>query len=299
MDSKLIIGGGISGLVFQMYHPEFTIITPDIGGLFGSYIATIHDTTETRKLLKDLGWSNPEFLSKKEYLGYFHKGWIQETLTPELNLLLIQKKMSLWNEPIDKSFVPESFDMSTSKTANYMMALDVDPSEVLKRISPGKIIEGKVVEITDDYVSLEDGRTFPYKELVSTIAAPFFWKAFGREQEFLSKPVTNIISIQKPPWFDDRFHFVYYDDSLPFSRITKLQGKYAIEFTGVLSKQDFQELYPDYGEVDIVPVRFGRIQSTLQNEPPNHRITFLGRFAQWKYGITLENVIKQTLEYEN
>src|SRR3990167_7985279 len=117
MTKKYIIGGGISGLVFQFYHPEYTIITPDIGGLFKSaHIAIIHDTSETRHFLKNLGYENIEKLAKKSYIGYYNKGWISDVLSPILNLLIIQKKMSEWNKSIDVDFKPETLELSTSKT---------------------------------------------------------------------------------------------------------------------------------------------------------------------------------------
>lgn len=298
IDKDFIIGGGISAMVFQYYNPSFTIITPETGGLFGSYIATIHDTPETRKLAKDLGILNPDSLHRKEYIGYYNNGWIQETLTPELQLLLIQKKMSNWNESIDRIFRPESFTMSTAKSVNYMNALDIDPSKItrlLKAILP-PVIVGTVGKITDEYIEAE-GTRHEYDRLISTIPAPIFWKLYGEPREFPYKPITNFVTATKPGVFHDKFHMVYYDDSVPFSRITHLQGKYAVELTGNMTKQNFQEVYPELGEVDMLHIPFGRIQSVPENKPPNDRILFLGRFSEWKFGNTLEHSLMKSLEY--
>lgn len=305
MTNKYIIGGGISGLVFQYYHPEYTIITPDIGGLFASaYIAIIHDTSETRHFLKDLGYQNVDKLAKKSYIGYYSEGWIQDNPTAEMKLLSIQRKMSKWNEPVNRDFVPSSFDFSTSTTVNYFKTMNVEPKEVVQalkdKMNPNTIM-GKVVKITDTHISIEaDGQVFdkPYDSLVSTVAAPIFWKLYGQPREFPFTPITNVITNKRPDLYHDRYDSVYYDDSVPFSRITHLQEKYAMEFTGVMSKDEFKVLYPDVEVVDHLLVQFGRISNVPNNEPPNAKITFLGRFAQWKYGIVLEHVVKSTLEYK-
>lgn len=306
MQNKYIIGGGISGLVFQYYHPEYTIITPDIGGLFASaYIAIIHDTSETRHFLKDLGYPNPEKMAKKSYLGYYHNGWVHDNPTQEMRLLTIQRKMSKWNEPVNRDFKPESFDMSTSTTVNYFRTFNLEPREVVNALKEkaGKIIEGFVVSVNDDTIEVKakDGtqETLPYDSLISTVGAPIFWKLYGKPREFPAIPITNVITGERPKLYHDYYDSIYFDDSVPFSRITHLQQKYALEFTGVISKDELKSVLPDVKVDEYLVVPFGRISSVAENEPPNKKITFLGRFAQWKYGIVLEHVVKRTLEYKS
>lgn len=305
MSGKYIIGGGISGLVFQFYHPEYTIITPDIGGLFKSaYIAIIHDTAETRHFLKDLGYENVDRLAKKSYIGYYNKGWITDVLTPSLNLLVIQKKMTEWNKSVDLDFRPETFDMSTSKTVNYFKTMNIEPAQVIEKLKEraGNIIEGKVIRLNDKVLEYDEigggSHEVEYDSIVSTVAAPIFWKMYGQERVFPFTPITNVITDHRPKLYNDRYGSVYYDDSVPYSRITHLIDKYAYEFTGVLTNDDFNRLVGSVGDEKLFTVQFGRISSVPENEPPNSRITFLGRFAQWKYGIVLEHVVKRTLEFK-
>jgi len=304
-NSNYILGGGISGLVFQFYNPEFTIITPNIGGMYAnSYVVWLHDTAETRKLLTDLGYENVDKLHKRSYMGYYNRGWITEKVTPELGLLLIQKKMSNWNEPVDKTFVPKSYDMSTRgmKDVNYMNVLDVNPADIIRKLDEkhGKIINGFVKKITGDtitYTSSNEDIEVRYDEIVSTIAAPFFWKAYGQEKDFKYSPITNIITKVKPAkYFDDKFEMVYFDDSVPFTRISHLQGMYAFEFTGDITKEQFEELYPEYPVEKVVPIKQGRIHQ-VDNESPRSNITFAGRFGKWQFGITTEHVVKQAIDY--
>lgn len=303
---KFIIGGGVSGLTFAFYHPEYTIITPDVGGLFASaYIAILHDTTETRHFLKDLGYKNVDNLNRKSYIGYYNAGWISDYATKATKTLAIQKKMTDWDKPVDKNFTPESFDMSTSTSTNYLKVLDIEPKEIIEKLSAniGNIIEGKVVSISDTDVLVEasDGTQthIQYDSLVSTIGAPIFWKLYGQPREFPCKPITNIITNECPPLFNDNYDIIYYDDSVLYSRITHLQESYAIEITGNMTDDQIREHFPTTPVKVVVRVPYGRISNVKDNAPPNDKITFLGRFAEWKYGVVLETVLRRTLEFNS
>lgn len=303
LDSKkIVIGGGLSGLCWKFYHPEVEIITPEIGGQAKSnHLVWIHDMWETRKLLKDLGWSNPEKFSEKSYIGYYYKGWIFDYLIPEMNLLLIQKKMTEWNKSVDYDYVPKSKDMSLSMIGgeNYLKSLNVDMGELINRLSSNiKTIPGSIVEIDESFlIVINKDSQFPvsYETLISTIPAPYFWSAYCQPKKFKSMPVTNVIVSNKPKFFDNRYSMIYYDDTLPCSRISYLQGKWAFEFTGIITKEEFSKLYPDLTIVDYSVIKFGRILPDGENLPPKNNIIFSGRFSKWEYGITIEQVISQVL----
>ena len=301
---KWVIGGGISGLVFQFYHPDFTIITPEVGGMYNkTYMVWLHDQPETRKLLTDLGL---EVKPKRSYIGYYSNGWILENKTKEMNISMIQKKMSPWNEKIDSSFVPPSLDMSTVPTfgPSYLNSLDTDLSEIIRRLEERSVVQnGLVTKISSTHIQVLDQQTkqqedVEYSELVTTIPAPHFWKAWGEPRDFKFYPITNIITQDKPKAYDDKFEMVYYDSSVPYSRVSHLSGRYAYEFTGILPREDVEKVLPNVSVEDYVVVRQGRIFESGPNDPPKPNVFFLGRFATWKYGTTTEHVIKQSLEYE-
>lgn len=303
---KYIIGAGITGLAWKFYHPEFQVISPDVGGAYArSYLVWLHDTYETRKLLTDLGLP---IKPQKSYIGYYNGGWITDSLSTDMNLLMIQKKMTPWNQPVDKSFVPKTNDLSLSSGAlmgtNYMNTLDADLGEVIRKLNENADVKhGFVTQITPDHIIVKndwkdsEGQLLEYDKLITTIAAPFFWKAWGEEKEFKCLPITNIIVEQRPSVFDDRYEMIYYDDSVPFSRASYMGGKYALEFTGVITREEFEEKYPELTIVDYFVVPQGRIFENTENLAPDPKIVFSGRFSQWKYGITSEHVISQAINY--
>ena len=295
--NNYIIGGGLSGLIFNYYHPEFQIITPETGGFATSTnLVWLHDTPETNKFLNDLDVS---IIKQKSYIGYFQGGCISEELTPELNLLLIQKKMTNWDRSIDKSFIPKTFDMSLTddKTVNYMNTLDVDWPAIVKQLKEkANITCGEVVCVNKKTITT-DKKDLTYDKLISTIPAPVFWDMIGEVREFRSTPITNIITRNKPKMFDDKFSIVYYDDTVPYTRVSRVDDLYSYEFTGFMPQDTFMHRYPDIEIENYMVVRHGRIFENGENEPPQDNITFLGRFASWKYGKTVEHIIKQSLEY--
>lgn len=308
MQDKLIIGGGISGLVWSFFHPEYEIITPEVGGTYGkNHLVWLHDTPETRYMLKELGFTQHEIHMKKSLMGYHRNGWIYDNVTPEFKELLIRKKMSNWNEPIDMNVKLDSTKMSMSDgevDVNYMNVLDVDLVEVVRRLHDrAKMTQGFVTRITDSSVFYKTDLTSEneierlYSSLVSTIAAPMFWQSYGRADKvdsFKYLPITNIVTPVKPREFDNRYEMIYYVDT-PFSRGSYLDGKYALEFTGFLPQVDFEKLFPHLPVEQFFVVKYGRIFKNTNNVPPQENIKFLGRFAEWQYGITTEHVVRESL----
>lgn len=309
---KFIVGSGITGLIWKYYHPEFQIISPDgPGGIYSkTHMVWLHDTVETRKLVEDLGF---EVKLKQSPIGYYYDGFINDSISPEMSLKLIQKKMTDWSKPLDKDFVPTSSDLSLSTgntdQTNYMNCLDVDLEEIVKRLQEKNddSVQSYVTNITDETITVkkdfkEAGIVLEYDELISTMAAPFFWKAYkGGEyqKEFKSLPITNVIVKDRPLFFDEKYEMVYYDDSVPYSRVSHLGGKYALEFTGEMTREQFSEMYPNLVIEEFFVLKQGRIFKNDDNIPPNEKITFSGRFSKWEYGITTEHVALQVINHKS
>jgi hypothetical protein len=135
-----------------------------------------------------------------------------------------------------------------------------------------------------------------YDSLISSIPAPVFWESYGKPKEFKYLPITNVIVKNKPEMFDDHYEMVYYDDSQPITRISHLNNVYALEFTGYISQEKFSELFPLLEVVDYFVTKYGRIFEGEDVTSPD-KIVFTGRFAQWKYKLTTEHIIKQAINY--
>lgn len=324
--SKFIIGNGISGLIWKFYNPEFELIGPvqiGAGGLQApdnfsrSYMVWLHDCPETRQLAEDLNFKDVENKLRQSRIGYYVKGVIRDHLTEPLKQVLVDKKMTPWDLStglLVKQVKPEEPSRlsltGTTKGVNFMNVLDIDHSSLIWRLRNrtqtthgfiGQINEA-TIGITNSVPTQDSGYTYSkYDTLVSTIPAPQFYRAYQGKVEspsFDSVPITFVTVQKKPAEFDGDYEMVYYDDSVPFTRISHLHGKYCIEFTGELSEEKFREMYPGVRIFDMWTLKGGRIVSQKLT-PPQENIIFSGRFAQWDHKITTEHVIKQAMEYKN
>jgi len=317
MANNIVIGSGISGLVWGYYHKDFEVIAPvqdqpAKGGQFTrSNMIWLHDCYETRRLLSDLGWDDIKSLVDECLVGYHDGAWIKDHPTAELNLILIQKKMTPWDQKINKRFVPSSSQLSMTSDlgTNFMKVLRIDLNELLDRLKKAvHVTHGYVMSIGPHLIGITD---HPQNEhmiyngfdwLVSTIAAPYFWKGWDQslfslpEKKFKHLPITNVIVKECPYEFDNRYEMIYYDSHCSWSRVAKHGLGYTLEFTGEISKEDFQMLYPEYTVLDHFVVPMGRIFS-VENISPRNNIIFSGRFAQWQHHITTEYVINQSINF--
>jgi hypothetical protein len=135
--------------------------------------------------------------------------------------------------------------------------------------------------------------------LVSTIPASHFWKAWQlpeKDLNFEALPITFVVTKYKPDIYSGDYEMIYCDDTVPPTRMSYLHNKYCLEFTGVITREEFSELYPKLRVWDLWTLPQGRIKSQLTMPP--ERITFSGRFAQWQHHITTEHVVDQALNYK-
>lgn len=329
--SKFILGDGISGKIWKFYNPEFEIISPVItrpgstikvaDSFNRSKMVWLHDCVEIRQLLVDLGWKNPEEFIKKSKIGYFENGVIKDKLNPELKSQLVSKKMAAWDkwkpEPSEVSISGDSPRLSLSSgkedMTNFMNVVDVDHGQLLYRLSQKcPSTHGYVGVITDYNIGItntppnqDSGYVYEkYDQIISTIPAPVFWRAWKNghpemgDFHFNSLPITFVTMKKRPKEFDGDYEMIYYSgEEVPFTRISHLANKYCIEFTGEMPREVFEKMFPELaqGISDYWVLPQGRIKSQFTMPPAN--VIFSGRFAQWQHEITTEHVIQAAVKY--
>lgn len=323
--SKYILGGGISGLIWKLYNPEYEVITPVItrpgtnikvaDPFTRSKMVWLHSTPETHQFLKDLGWTEPEKMLKQSRIGYYDNGVIRDHLSPKLKAVLVGKKMTPWNETMKPIKADDSPRLSLSEgkdKTNFMNVLDVDHGEILYRLnSRCPVTHGYVGEIRDNTFgvtnnppSQDSGYTYAkFEHVVSTMPAHLFWRAWQAghpgtaDERFDGHPLTFATMRHTPKEFDGNYEMVYYDDTVPFTRISKVNNICCLEFTGAMTREEFNETCPDLAQrvSDFWTLPQGRISSRFTQPPAN--ITFSGRFAEWNHEITTEHVVQQAIQY--
>lgn len=296
---KYILGGGISGLVFALYNPDYMIISPDIGGkLSNKYLSAtvlVHDSPETRKLLSDL---DMQLKLKTHVIKYLIDGELKNAISRVDRAKIISKKMGiLFSDRTDPVNIGKVKDDTLSYNDNYIPILDIDYEQLLFRLQKRvKRINDQAIRITPEEIVCEKAR-YPYSQLISTIPAPIFWKLYKKEKSLDSIPLTFIVSKTNPlPKFKDYWDLVYFaDQDIPYTRVNSTDdGLFLYEFTGKLEKNKIKTLLPNLDLHDCFCDPYGIVKSDLNNIPPP-KVRFLGRFATWDHRMKIQEVIKQSL----
>lgn len=297
-NNKFILGGGISGLIFSFYNPEYTIISEDIGGRlnkdFFKNIIYLHETKETEQFLKDVGI---EYKKRTQLIKYSVDNKITSEITKENKISLIKKKLD------DKEFEPKDLNLSTSDY--YISILEFNFAELVNLLKEKtKFIQGKVIRITESEIITEDSR-HPYKNIVSTIPAHVFWKIYYKKQvmDLKSKPITFVLCDKEPEHIKEgiKYDMIYFcDDNQKYTRISKKPGerdekRILYEFTGGLTKEEVIQYLPkDANVIEYYVDYSGIIYSNFNNIAPRN-VLFIGRFATWNHSGKQQDVLKESL----
>lgn len=313
----IILGNNISGLIWGFYHPDWEVIAPVQGipshnQYTNSNMVWLHDSFETRKLCKDLGFI--DIKPRRALIGYWENGMITETLTDNLSQVLIAKKMTEWSEPVyRKSNESIKLSMTSKDSVPFMNVLGIDTGDLLKALQKRvKVTHGYALAVNTekDLVGISNISDpdkgciwVKYDKLISTIPAPAFWKMWCGDgktrgfERFGGLSITNIIVKNRPPYYDDRYEMIYYNEDFAWTRASCLNGKYGLEFTGIITEEQFKEIYPDIDIMDYFVNLGGRLIPRPQgNLSPSSKVIFSGRFAAWDHNLTTEFIVRQALD---
>ena len=307
MNKKYILGGGVSGLIFKFYNPEFTIISPDVGGslvhnnVFS--VSWIHDTKYTRKLLSDLKIVIDPY---DVVMGYYYNGYVHSGCPDEYKRKIILNKMTdITNDKLIENFeIPATI---LSVDSNIIKGLNLDIFTIFDKLDAGDdMITATVKSITDTHITISTGEKLQYDKLVSTIPAPVFWKIYSDKnnqrgnsefEQFKFLPITIVDTFDKPLIFNAKYKLIYFAEDYSFNRILwKEPFSYSYEFTGKID--NIKKYLPNVKITSISKQHVGRL-ITCDNVQPSDNITFLGRFAEWDHSNKIQHVAAKAIKFNN
>jgi len=302
MDTKFILGAGISGLVYAYYNRNYRIISTDLGGKLSREILActvlLHKTPETQKLLEDLSVPAEPMA---HIVRYFYQGHLHEGEVPiAVEQMLVMKKLTPWHTLPTINISP--LDSALSTIASYIPKYKIRTSEVIKQLAAQvDWIKDRVLRITPTSIVTEKGAIYEYTDLVSTIPAPEFWMLYEqpeRSREFKYLPITYIYSETNPvPEANSAWDLIYFVDyDVKYTRVNRdpRTGLYLYEFTGEISREEVKHSCPTINIKDYFVQPYGVIVSDFNNIPPPN-VRFIGRFAKWDHRDRIEDVIKESL----
>ena len=303
-NGKYILGGGLSGLIFSFYHPEYTLISTNLGGKLRnenlSSTILIHDTLETRKFLDDL---NIQYSLQAHIVKYVVNGKINNNPDEEDIKNYIQKKLTKCSSlPKITNINFKNKRFSAEHKINKLSVNSIDLLEVLVKNKTDNWIENKVIQITEEDIIFDDRNRIGYKDLVSTIPAYLFWNIYEKPRykpkQFTYYPITFVLSSTNPFPGDNEWDLLKFSDSdILYTRVNrqvkdKGQG-FLYEFTGKIDQAEIIEKHKELKIIEIYHDACGVIVRQKNNISPIN-IRFLGRFSQWDPDIHIQDVIKES-----
>lgn len=301
MKDKFIIGGGISGLIFKYYNPDFTVIEAkkikeQVNFQIGSEIRFLFKNDYTQRLLNDL---KIKYELKKLRIRYYYSKLYSHSNVIPLSTLYLKRK--LMDNYIHLSTVKPRQDFD----ARYY---SINLKKVIDRLSKDiEIIENKVIliDVEEQNITLANYRKFYYEKLISTIPAHAFKHiAYNAKinNKFQYLPGTLIISDKLPQnliKYGNKFDILYYcNDDMIFTRIWRQKFNYIYEVPKNLTLDECKKYFEEMG----VPIlkhdvqRIGLIFTEKIN--PIKNVLFLGRLANWDSDYFISTSVKEAINYK-
>jgi len=297
---KIILGNGLSAKIFQFYNPEYTRIAPAAGAQ--SDVASFQHSLILPKckacdeFLADLDISSSQL---DITIGYFKDGKYNQGEPPDdVKRDLMKKKLSGHERP--PSLFPAEDILAgpyVSGDRGLMHTYHLSAKTLLDllhyRLAEKRVINRKVVSISEKQIVLDNDKALEYSHLVSTIPANVFWKIYegphAEHKVLMSFPLyTGTMSDDQwlgcgYPELPEESMVYFPEEKFGFDRVRRskvLQGD-VIAIEGSLPFQD------------SIIMPGARILRSHENiAPPN--VMFLGRYGEWNPDITMKAVIQRS-----
>jgi hypothetical protein len=300
---KYVLGGGIAGLLWAYYHPDYVLVTDKLGwSVVGVHpLVLLHDTPLTRQLVCDVEMavdSDAIATHNKRILYLTEDGSTAEPTAEHLDAILL-KKMIPWTSIRDVRLVGATLTIHSRAHISrpHEPVIDVDIHGLIGRLVKAvtrrdQIVLHKVTKVWANAFATENG-TYGFDHLVTTLPAPTFarlWQGPPTWTPVLNcVPVTLVMSQAVPD--GARKADIVYDarPQSPVSRTAQLGTQVQYEITGHISMRD-QDVVPLVPSGQF-PYPFGRIIQDTSISSPVPTIVFLGRFAEWDYRLLVDDIL--------
>jgi len=302
-----VIGAGLSGLIWAFYHPNYKIISSDVGGRFKEIAGPrfIKKTEWTERLLTDLNLPR----NKKEVkVGYMDGHVLRSECTPSMKAIYLRKT--------GRFHLDSQSYMSDGESV--FDAWDIDPNRFVEalraEVGMDRILYGKVNALDSQkrLIHLSNNGKLYYNNLVSTIPFNMFWFFYyptiqveihaGLPTIFVKAIPTGLYSRRRVREFSQYDYIYDCCEASWFHRVNILDKS-----TGLSSfethKNDYEGLGGlnffgiEYKITDIKRMENCQITTNPPKYPKLNNIMFLGRFAEWNHKIRTSEVIEKSIKY--
>lgn len=302
---NVIIGAGITGLIWGVYHPDHFILTDQVGGQMISYFDLgpryLHNKSKlVARFLEDL--EVPLKLSTIK-IGYIDdSGWVDNPS--------IEFRQQYFMKSRGQTTL-EGFDSTVLNTnIKEFEVCDVDFKELISKLFDrleSRIYMGKATSINLDkqMLSTDSNMVLKYSKLVSTIPLNIFARVAGLSITLQSFDMAYCLLSED--FFDlKEFNYVYdARTETPFHRMTKCKMGVVCDVFGTKVEEFKRHIDPKYFPIPVDQairlVKNNQIISLdndfkLKNHP---EVYFCGRYGAWHRRWKSETVIEEAQKNEN
>lgn len=289
---KIILGGGVTGVISSYYNPEYKIVSRDVGqdsNRFGPRILKSTDCVELFLERMDL------VLKKRNYkCAYISGGKLKEKLSgKEVGKYLEKTRGKEW-----KSFSNSGLNEGNINVVGYDM---VDFYRIIK---DSIFIQDRWNNFNISKIDVKNKEIYfsrfkePYKyeKIINTLPCNVFNRLIGKKTKTSNSEIFLYLVKIDDPIFNTAFKiydFIYYiDEDVPQYRITKIdEGYYCIESMKKFKPQkesSFPDIHQDWEEHKLP---YGKIVDSVKPEEVED-IEHVGRYAKNRQDERLHTVIE-------
>jgi len=286
--NRIILGGGISGLICGVLEPSALILTDTIGGVAKTESIApfmIHFSEKAMQFLNAI--QCPYKLSVCK-VGYYYEGKIHDVLPVEFAKEYYIKSRGRMPEPSEYE--------AKKKHEGDFLYLDVRLQELIDcmvgiiemKRTRIKLCQIEGISFDRREVRTNKGKFLFYNDLISTLPAHIFFSVINRRDiEFLARG--KRFEERTASEYDIKnYDYVYFpEQKIKELRITKQSSeKYIHEYT-------WRPLVDEKKEGGIVSYAYILEPKKI---PKVKGVKFVGRYAEWNDELLIHNVIERLMK---
>lgn len=278
MSKNIILGAGISGLIFSFFNPDFKILTKDVGGQnknpLPMGVRLLHKNKWNKRLLKKLGIKAKVKTAK---IGYWVDCGVENKASRRFRHIYWQVSRQGRGKP-NESYLSGGKD----KLKYY----DVNMGEIIKKLH--EACENRI-----EFIGKRKFDLTKYDLIINTIPANVFFKIAGIKHNFEFLPKTFVYAKNFTPQIIpislEKYSYVYCAMlGSQLTRISRTKNVFCLEYAGILKNKVWQE-------IERMVLSVGQI--ITQKPPYPDNVIPIGRYAEWNDDLLIQDVVKKAIKW--
>jgi len=295
---NIVLGGGISGLIWAHYNPDYFVLTDQIGGQMLNYFDLGPRYLHYKKqiidnFLRDL---NVPLKLSTIRIGYIDDSGFIDNPDEEFRKKYFMKSRGQNTlQGFDPSVLNSNIKEFQVCNIDFKDLIDKLYDKIEKRIYMGKVTH---INLNNHIITTDNNLVLKYKNLISTIPLNVFAKVANLDIKLQAFDMAYCLLSNN--FFNLKDYDYVYDarSSTVFHRMTKCRQGIVCDVLGTKIEEFKNQILPKYFtsscDLSIVYLKNSQIISLDKDfELEDKSIRFIGRFGSWNRRWKTETVIEE------